>query len=105
MVTDCSLVSYSSEKLLFYIEDIKKLHCFQFLYRNAEKERERKQRKERKRETEGRKDERERNERERENKRYKRLIIWVLCHINPFRFFNAKSIFILIISSILNNSV
>ena len=33
------------------------------------------------------------------------LVGWVLWHINLFRLFNAKSIFIQIISSISNNSV
>ena len=33
------------------------------------------------------------------------LVVWVLWHINLCRLFNAKSIFIWIISSILNNSV
>ena len=34
-----------------------------------------------------------------------RLVVWVLWHINRCKLFNAKSIFIRIISSISNNSV
>ena len=33
------------------------------------------------------------------------LVCWVLWHINPYRIFNAKSIFMQIVSSISNNSV
>ena len=35
----------------------------------------------------------------------KKLVVWVLWHINLCRLFNAKSIFIQIISSISNNLV
>ena len=37
--------------------------------------------------------------------RFPQLVGWVLWHINLCRLFNAKSIFMQIISSILNNSV